>query len=560
MNLSEDVNVKHFMQEQEATGLPTRSREWFHSPAWSYGMLLAVLVLFGLIRIRLLNIPLERDEGEYAYAGSLILRGIAPYQLCYTMKLPGTAAAYALIEATFGRSSAAIHLGLLLVNSITIVLVYLLAKRFFGYLGGAVAAAAFGLLSLEQVVLGFSAHATQFVVMAATGGILILLHAIERPRTAMFLCSGLLLGLAMLMKQPGAFFILFGILYAVQSGWKQNLLWRNLAGETASLLVGAIVPFALTCLIMGRMGVFSRFWFWTFSYTREYESVITLAESARSFLSVGLYVVSAAALIWLVAAFSPVLLLRDAKSRPHAAFLASFLFFSCAALALGFHFRDHYFVLVLPAVSLLCAATVSPATNLLLDSQVSRNWTFLPAGIFLLCIVFSVVQQRDVFFVEDPAKLSRATFGDNPFPEALVISDFIRNHSRYGDRVAVIGSEPEIYFYSDRLSATGYIYMYPLTEAQPFASTMQKEMIAEIEAAQPRFLVLVNCRYSWLVQPNSDNTIFEWIDQYVRGYHLVGIADMLAAGTEYHWDDAATYLPRSRDSLFVYDREQKNQP
>ena len=33
------------------------------------------------IRIRLLGIPLERDEGEYAYAGQLILQGVPPYKL-----------------------------------------------------------------------------------------------------------------------------------------------------------------------------------------------------------------------------------------------------------------------------------------------------------------------------------------------------------------------------------------------------------------------------------------------------------------------------------------------
>ena len=52
---------------------------------------LAVIV-FGVtvaIRIRLLGIPLERDEGEYAYAGQLILQGIPPYKLAYNMKFPG---------------------------------------------------------------------------------------------------------------------------------------------------------------------------------------------------------------------------------------------------------------------------------------------------------------------------------------------------------------------------------------------------------------------------------------------------------------------------------------
>jgi len=55
--------------------------------AWIF---LAVIV-FGLviaIRIRLLGIPLERDEGEYAYAGQLMLQGIPPYKLAYNMKFP----------------------------------------------------------------------------------------------------------------------------------------------------------------------------------------------------------------------------------------------------------------------------------------------------------------------------------------------------------------------------------------------------------------------------------------------------------------------------------------
>ena len=65
---------------------------------------LAVITL-GLvitIRLRLLGIPLERDEGEYAYAGQLMLQGIPPYKLAYNMKFPGTYAAYALIMALFG--------------------------------------------------------------------------------------------------------------------------------------------------------------------------------------------------------------------------------------------------------------------------------------------------------------------------------------------------------------------------------------------------------------------------------------------------------------------------
>jgi len=44
--------------------------------------------------------------------------------------------------------------------------------------------------------------------------------------------------------------------------------------------------------------------------------------------------------------------------------------------------------------------------------------------------------------------------------------------------------------------------MYPLMENQPYAAEMQRRMIDEIEAARPRFVVLVNVadrgtRYVW---------------------------------------------------------------
>ena len=62
------------------------------------GVRLALWVLFVLAvavvaaaRIRMLGLPLERDEGEYAYTGQLLLQGVTPYKLAYSMKLPGTA-------------------------------------------------------------------------------------------------------------------------------------------------------------------------------------------------------------------------------------------------------------------------------------------------------------------------------------------------------------------------------------------------------------------------------------------------------------------------------------
>src|SRR5436190_10198856 len=67
-------------------------------------LLLVVLIATAALRYRLLGVPLERDEGEYAYVGWLMLQGVPPYAEAYTMKLPGIHAAYAGILALFGHS------------------------------------------------------------------------------------------------------------------------------------------------------------------------------------------------------------------------------------------------------------------------------------------------------------------------------------------------------------------------------------------------------------------------------------------------------------------------
>ena len=77
---------------------------------------LAVLVVL-VVRVRLWEMPLERDESEYTYAGQLILHNVPPYKEAYNMKLPGTYAAYSLIMAVFGRSRSGIRSGLALVNA-----------------------------------------------------------------------------------------------------------------------------------------------------------------------------------------------------------------------------------------------------------------------------------------------------------------------------------------------------------------------------------------------------------------------------------------------------------
>src|SRR3982074_2873328 len=101
------------------------------SNRWSWGIVLLIILITGAVRIRLLGLPLERDEGEYAYAGQLLLHGIPPYKLAYSMKFPGTSMAYAILMSIFGDSITGIHLALVLINLLTAGLIFFLGRQLF---------------------------------------------------------------------------------------------------------------------------------------------------------------------------------------------------------------------------------------------------------------------------------------------------------------------------------------------------------------------------------------------------------------------------------------------
>jgi len=509
------------------------------------------------VRIRLLGVPLERDEGEYAYIGQLILQGIPPYQLAYSMKLPGIHAAYALIMAIFGESPRGIHMGLLLVNLATIAVMFLLVRRLFDEAAAAAAASAYAMLSLSPTVLGVFAHATHFVVLPAVAGMLSLLRAIEKGKNFHFFLSGVFFGLAFVMKQHGIFFVLLGAAWLAVESLHQGTGATKLATRGGWYTLGAVLPLAMIVAVLVAAGVFQNFWFWTFEYARAYASEMPLEYGFRLFTGKLLRVTGATLPIWIFALIGLTTPLWDGKGRERQGVIFLFLVFSFLSICPGFYFREHYFVLMLPVVGLLAGAAVSAAIRRQNHGGIVGKLAKVSVYIFIAAIIFPVVVYGEQYFRMAPSRLSREIYGPNPFPEAVEIASRISASSGPNDSVAILGSEPEILFYSNRRSATGHIYMYGLMEPQPYASRMQMETAREIEAARPKHMVVVNIPASWLVRRNSDRFIFQWIDQYVKAhYNRVGVADITSmTETSYIWGKAAVnYQPRSPYCIFLFER------
>jgi hypothetical protein len=521
---------------------PTALRDRLQSQAWVI-VALVMLLCVG-VRIRLGDMPLERDEGEYAYIGQLILQGDVPYRDAYNMKLPGTYLAYAVSMAIFGQTPTGIHLGLALVNAATIWLMFLLGKRILDPASGVVAAVAYGLMSLSPDVLGLAGHATHYVVLPAVGGILLLLRAVEARALKFHFAAGILFGLAFVMKQHGVFFGLFGGIYLIWVRWggqwaggrgtgrkprwrpaagsnlrkeeTTGLDWSGLTKELTLFSSGCVLPYLLVCLWLWGAGVFPQFWFWTVTYGSKYAGALPLVKAADMTSYALRAIVGPNLVVWLLPWVGMLMMWWDERLDINRRFLLSaLLLFSLVAISVGFYFRQHYFILLLPVLSLLIAVGVSRSLRLL---QGDRSLElFLALGVVCVAGLAAggiLIVNGPVWFTHSPKKAAETIYTSSVFGDARELADFIQKNTKPDARIAVIGSEPEIYFYSRRRSATGHIYTYALMETHPYAARLQEEMIKQVEAAQPEYVVYVQNHFSWLTQEASEKKILDWWPKY----------------------------------------------
>jgi hypothetical protein len=527
---------------------------------WALATITFALVI--AIRIRLLGIPLERDEGEYAYAGQLILQGIPPYKLAYNMKFPGTYAAYALIMSIFGQTIHAVHLGLLLINAATTALVFLIGRRVINLTAGIAAAIAYAVLSVSPSVLGLAAHATNFVMLPVLGGTLLLLRGQEAtgsqpsqpnqfPR---LFAIGFLFGIGALMKQPALFFILFGAIYLFWKDAQRRVPAKAMFLRISMFGIGGIAPIAVTCLILWYAGVFEKFWFWTINYAWQYGRLVPLSQAPQIFFRSANEVVLTGWPVWTLAGIGALMGFWDQRIRASTLFLVGLLFFSALALCPGLYFRTHYFILVLPAVSLLAGAAISKLTEILECRGILIK--FVPLFVFAVALSLPILLDKKVFFEVSPNQACGFIYPDNPFLESVRIGTYVAEHTEPDDTIAVLGSEPEIYFYSHRHSATGYIYTYGLMESQKYAQQMQQEMISEIEGARPKYFISVAMACSWLRRSDSEQAIFSWANEYMtKNYTAAGFVNITPTETDYFFGDVPQSVETLKDYILLYRRK-----
>jgi hypothetical protein len=304
-------------------------------------------------------------------------------------------------------------------------------------------------------------------------------------------------------------------------------------------------------------GVFPQFWFWTVTYGSQYATGIPLVKADEMISYTLRAVVGPNLVFWLLPWVGALMMWWDERLDPSRRFLLTALFlFSVASITVGFYFRQHYFIQLLPVIALLIAVGVSRSLILLRRDQSVE--LVLALGVVVVTVVAAgavLIGNGAVWFTSAPKKAVEDIYLSTVFGDAREAAALIARNTTPDARIAVIGSEPEIYFYSRRRSATGHIYTYALMELHPYAAKLQDEMIRQIEEAKPEYVVFVKNPLSWVARPESERRILEWWPQYWEQHYRLEHTITTRQGVEEFSTKAPAPAGSSGNFLLVLKRK-----
>lgn len=534
------------MNSKKKTAAPVVAAAPVNYDKLFWGILGGTLAVVLFARLSLLAIPLERDEGGYAYIGERLFGSQLLYSDMLDIKLPGLYFLYWLFNQLPGEPGVGIHLGLLLMHAGALALFLKWTRTAFNFPVAAVATSLFAVSALMPGVFGFAAHATQLIQLPVMGALLLLWQYVQNPEGRRWLHLvgiGLLLGFAFTVKQPAVVFILFaiGVLMLGDGSFVQKTARAFVLGLATLVPFGAIVGYFYA------QGRFDDFWLWTF--TMPTAQTVSADDSFFYLKTLVPRMIGNHWLFWGLGILSLGVLPFTGFSKSAKAWSVSLLLLSILSAAIGLGFMPHYFIPAIPWAALGIAASLYWLT----EKYASGNKTTL-AAVSMVLIGLPVLMNAGYFFKPNYPEIMEKCYPWNGFAEAKAISAELKKRLNPGERIAILGSEPEINYYTGTEHCSPQLYMYPVIREHKLKTKFQQQFLRNIAECDAEYVVLTASEASWM--PGFTETPLFKRDLFPKinaQYDLIGRANIGQVPMSIVWDEALkTHNPPKCPPMFVF--------
>jgi hypothetical protein len=398
-----------------------------------------------------LFIPLMRDEGEYAYSAQLLLSGHTPYTESFLQKPPMIIYTYCLGDARIVMIISHFLAALLMSNTCSMFLLPTL---------------------LLMPRLGqCSANVEQFMILP-----IVLMYVLVKRRDTTLMLGGLA-AITILYKYT-AIPIVFCILLQRRYSWKEFL-------ELSSSF--SITSFAILRPFLGDDKLLDCTYYFNQAYVASHHlKFVYFEQNVEAILFT----------YWMAVLFG-------CLSPSYLILVALF----CTAASP----YSHYYLLAIPFIAISAGNGVEKFLAYLEHRGLEKSKYTRPL-ITLVLVIGSLYQSWDLLIEPNVAP---KLYGDQPFIEAKEVAFKVKSLTSPNDKILIMGSEPEILYYSGRFSATRFDIMYPLFLDTNLKEKYQIEAIENLET--PEVIVEV---HSWFSMQGCGK-FSEYVEELKNDYELV---------------------------------------
>lgn len=523
----------------------------------AYLLLVTGLIATFFIRWQFIDLPFDRDEGTYIYAGQQILRGAIPYVDFYEIKPPSIFYSYALLIAIFGSTVKGIHLAFTAVVLLTQILLFLLLKRHINSFAAAFGSIVAGVISFVPSFYGFAALSEHLINLCLVLAFLLLQEGLDNKRSVWLAASGFAFAWMVLIKQTTVIFLpAYLFLFWILSREKSDKGYGHLLRRLGLIVGGGLLPAALFALVFLVQGNFEQFIFWNFKWPQiAYGSEMTW-ESGSKVLMINLGVMwYEIKYILALGCLGLILGYLHRSNRKMAIFLSIWFFCAFLFTVPGFRFYKHYFLVFLPIIASMCALGIATLTQVMSKTKFKRLSDVPGIAVMVIATLLLFNGPTSLFFKGTEEGIMRYSYGDNPFPEVRTIAQHLNTVIKPEDKLMVFGSEPEAYVYTKRASPTRHIFTNMIMKPTEYSTNFQNEVWKIYEELEPDFILWSQHKFSWGIKSDSDQRLYNRGYRVINNaYQLIALAEISEGPTKYYYNISNGRKPSTDHWVGLYRR------
>lgn len=458
-------------------------------------ILLLILLLAFLIRIPFFSVPPERDEGAYATTAQIVLDGGLPYKDVVNFRAPGIYYIYALFFKVFGERVEALRIGSAIFAILTSFVIFKFASRMYGGSVGLLATLIYAVFSSGPLIQGSLANCETYMMLPVVAATYMFYLGYKEQNRQYYFLSGIVTGVAYLIKEaalPNLLLLLFFLPLTCDRSTKAIYL-KQLFKKILIIMVGFALPIIAFYVYLYVNNAFFDYLIGVYNWNRGYGTynfdMFWGRLVGRGVYSLG----SEYSFIW-IASFMAVSVMVITDRTIGNLYVILWILFSFVGVCLGSMFWPHYFIQMIPSLSIAAAYGL---TKLYIGSKNERplikTVSLVSAVILSISMGYGIKTDYKFYITYTPDEISRNIYGSDIFITAKKIAMYVKERTEPSDFVYQNRWDPEIYFLSHRRSPTRFID-HPSITATPDVIKAMDELRNDVFYKEPKYIIWFNPR------------------------------------------------------------------